>query len=120
MAFVNRGDIDCCGIAELGSIAANTPEQNVYDAQNGYACEDSNGCYLFFSDTGGNDFKAGIALAKYIKTHKLGSVTPVRRRLNPNSGNTIRMWIWGVNREALYEHKIEGMAPPYRYRDGRW
>ena len=55
----------------------------------------------FNSDVSDGKTYGGRNFALYIKEHTLGHLTespPVR---NPNSGNTIRTWIWDVDWSAL-------------------
>lgn len=43
----------------------------------------------------------GQAFATMIEANRLGSVTATPPMVNPNTGNTIQAWIWGIDREAF-------------------
>jgi hypothetical protein len=49
-------------------------------------------------------------LAKYIINNDLGWVTKTEPIRNPNSGNRISVWCWGVDRDAL-RRKLKEIAP---------
>lgn len=39
----------------------------------------------------------GLKLAAFIREHRLGSTSTLPPEVNPNTGNTIQMWIWRPN-----------------------
>lgn len=45
--------------------------------------------------------KKGIALAKLIRSAKIGSIVSSRPKLNRNTDNTVQMWIWNVDEAAF-------------------
>lgn len=53
------------------------------------------GYSYIFSDSVNNG--NGQDIADFIKKHGLGSLIETRARLNPNSGNMIKIWIWRFN-----------------------
>lgn len=42
----------------------------------------------------------GRQLAAFIRENNLGTLIESEPRFNPNSNNMIRVWVWGVDREA--------------------
>jgi len=58
----------------------------------------------------------GMRLAKYIRKHGLGTIVETTHRKNPNSGNTMKVWLWGINHKRLKEwhgdnpHNCEDMG----------
>lgn len=56
--------------------------------------------FFIFSDN--NKRANGIAFAKFITDNKLGVVTETSEaKINPNSSNTIRIWTWAPDHEAV-------------------
>ena len=45
----------------------------------------------------------GTRVVDYIKKNKLGRVVGTHGKVNPNSGNEIKAWLWEVNEKALRE-----------------
>jgi hypothetical protein len=45
--------------------------------------------------------RRGHAFAKFLKDNKLGTVVSTKPQINLNTGNTIKAWLWTVDREAL-------------------
>lgn len=43
---------------------------------------------------------AAKAFAAFIKKHGLGPVVSSRWKVNPNTGNPIKVWVWNVNAKA--------------------
>lgn len=56
-----------------------------------------------FSDNQG--YGNGQRLADYIKLHKLGDIEETKEVENPNSKNTIKTWIWAIDKNNLKKHK---------------
>lgn len=102
--------MDCCGVSEFSGITCCSPESAVrafYD-QRFYGGQKYGHAYAVFTDhTNGKTY--GKALAKYIKENGLGTVTAMRSKMNPNSGNVIKLYVWTVNRQAMTKW---GAAPP--------
>ena len=46
-------------------------------------------------------YRNGEKLTNYIKKHRLGKIKETPALLNPNSGSTIKGWIWTVNWEQM-------------------
>lgn len=95
-------ETSCCGLDEIEDLGEG-PEQTLLDV-----CEDKYGqwgmdskqAFLLFSDA--VKYGNGPRLAKYITDNNLGVVyATTRARMNPNSGNNIKVWVWGPNERAL-------------------
>lgn len=66
------------------------------------------GCayYIFTSvDNYGQGY--GKVLAEYIIANKLGEANETLSCLNPNTNNTVRMFMWKVNRNALAAYRLK-------------
>lgn len=48
----------------------------------------------------------GKKLRDYIIKHKLGTVTETENKMNTNSGNNIRVYMWGVDFAALEQFRL--------------
>lgn len=100
-------EINCCGIGEIVDIIENEnhPEITVLDICKEMYENDKRSAFLIFSDIGRK--KGGINLKRYIKKHNLGTVTASPTAINSNSGNSLRMWIWTINKRNLRNYYIK-------------
>ena len=98
----------CCGILEVMHLRESAPKQTLIDICNydhHYNYEEElpklqHHPYVIFTDH--IDMKYGKNFAKFIKKNRLGIITySSKAKLNPNSGNNIRMWVWSVNWRAV-------------------
>jgi hypothetical protein len=48
-----------------------------------------------------NHAVTGTKFSKFVVDNGLGIISSSAIRVNPNSGNRIRIWIWDINRHAL-------------------
>jgi hypothetical protein len=60
--------------------------------------------------------KTGPALRKYIEDNSLGTVIESPPAKNPNSGNTIRVWVWMIDHMKLkqwakHRNRSTGLLP---------
>ena len=96
-----RNGFGCCGIAELANIYDDeSPELSIL----GVDGPDDQGI-IIFSDTNETRYKYGLALARYIRKHNLGSVTGKTPTINPNTSNKVKVWMWSTNRTNLKRHQ---------------
>ena len=65
--------------------------------------------FYVFTGVTSHDSVYGQRLADYILKNKLGTIVTSVSKRNPNSGNMIQIWTWGVDKEALIKwwHKRE-------------
>ena len=101
--------LNCCGINEIADIYENHPDIITNQIAKDYVEKGNQSAFYIFSDIG--DKKIGNSLAKYIKKNKLGLITKSPSRINPNSGNSLKVWIWTLNKQNLRnywnKHKYE-------------
>lgn len=108
----------CCGVMELADISSlGTPaeivRQTAIDMAPATGLYARNPAFLMFSGVVGAREKMyspifhadrsddyGAALAEYIKTENLGTVTETPLAKN-HSGNMLRVWLWAPRWEAL-------------------
>lgn len=111
--------LSCCGIREITGITyGQTPRQVLTDIN-----KDFRAAFAIFSDNRGTDFRAGTALAAEIEKYGLGTVTCGGHKVNPNTGNSLKVWLWRVNRDALSQYcagkgKVKTERRYRRYTDG--
>lgn len=109
MADINA--LFCCGMAELHGVQHYTSKQfhNILAAVK----VSSKGAFLFSSavecDPGDKALKSNGAtrLAKALIAKELGEVTAIPPFRNPNTGNMIVSFMWGVNRNALNAYCVK-------------
>lgn len=95
-----------CGVSILSGLSYDTPEAIV----NKIIKQRSDGDYkkikeafVVFSDRH-RDYErdqGGNALYKYIKDNNLGDIMEFGPRMNPNTGNMIKLWVWAPPHESL-------------------
>jgi len=94
-----------CGISILSGINKTLPPEIVHKVLVERAASDKKTireAFVMFSDTDHGGSKGGNALAEYIRENNLGSIVEAGPRMNPNSGNMIKMWIWSPPHESLH------------------
>jgi hypothetical protein len=57
--------------------------------------------FVMFSDKDHSGILGGNALCKYIQETKQGDIVEFGPRMNPNTGNMIKLWIWTPPHESL-------------------
>lgn len=90
---------NCCGIKEIHNITGLKPKTIVDEVTRQWRDGSRRTAFFFFSTV--STVKAGKALAAYIEEKKLGVVTKMPTKRNPNSGNQLDMWVWAVDEKAL-------------------
>ena len=63
--------------------------------------------FFIFSDKISKEYEGsgltGTQFAKFVTKNKLGTLSMSAVRRNPNSGSNIRVWVWDIDRPALYK-----------------
>lgn len=96
--------IQCCGINEIVNIYENrhNPQRTIQTVCKEMYENEEKQAFLIFSDI---DRKiAGKKLSKFITKNKLGKITSSPIRTNPNSHNSLQMWIWAINKSNLKKY----------------
>ncbi len=91
--------LGCCGFQELNGIRRKEHKDIIADVCAKRYGEDSSCAFYIFTDA--EDMCAGLSFAKFVISHKLGSITRTPIATNPNSDNEVRGWVWKVNNKAL-------------------
>lgn len=93
--------LNCCGIDELVDIDfyKNEPKTVICDVCKTYFEDEKQCAFYMFSDI--NYKIAAKNLVKFIKKNKLGLITKSPSRVNPNSGNSLTIWLWTINKRNL-------------------
>lgn len=102
--YVDIQTLNCCGINEIDGIGdyKREPEKIVRDVCDRYFESTIKCAYYIFSDIGKKT--AGKTLADYILKNKLGTITLPKTKINPNSKNSLNMWIWSINAANLKKY----------------
>lgn len=107
------GTHGCCGADEIVGIWDYDPADVVRAVLQRRADNFVNIPLYVFSGTGEGYCEE---LAKFIKKNKLGSVVKSREKVNPNTGNHIRIWVWAASELGLKSYaqrnKLEYYEPP--------
>ncbi len=102
MSYINR--TPCCGVHYIDGVDRGY-KRVLSELYFEMFCEEEDErleqAFFIFTDAlrNGN----GRKFAKQIDSLKLGKVTASRSRLNPNSGNMIRIWTWSPDVLAIKE-----------------
>lgn len=73
--------------------------------------------HVVFSEAKDGSGAYGERFAAYIRRNNLGDVVASGRRVNPNSGNQVKCWVWTLNKRALmaWANKNIKQAPGTRF-----
>ena len=100
----------CCGIDEIADIADHdNPKEALKEVCHEIYYNDKTCAFMMFSDIGKKE--SGKALHKYITKNKLGTVTKSVSRINPNSDNSLAIWIWAMHRGNLKKWWNKNKSP---------
>ena len=58
-------------------------------------------CMVLFTDIVSKYHQQGTLLANYIYDNELGDIIETPVKTNPNTNNSIRAWIWTINKTKL-------------------
>lgn len=110
------GSFCSCGISILSGLSGTMPKQIVDKILKERASTDRKlikEAFVVFSDVDRHpaDTKGGNALCRYIKENNLGEILETSPRMNPNTGNQIKMWIWSPPHESL--NPRDNLMPVY-------
>jgi hypothetical protein len=93
-----------CGVSVINGLNYTSPERIVYKVLKQRAATDRKlirEAFVVFSDTDNDRDRGGNSLCKYIKDNNLGTIMEMGPRMNPNSGNMIKIWVWAPPHESL-------------------
>jgi hypothetical protein len=132
MCEVNSS-INCCGIVELADIQnkdsveclmelGRDVAQGFYNDKGVYINnqtldphQDLECAFVIFSDANETGYAYGQPLADLIQKEKLGRVSQVWDKENPNSNNDLTLWVWTPNRKryiAWFNKQKEAESAP--------
>lgn len=102
-----------CGITEVHHLPDQPPNATLFAVAN-HLYHKANGrptAFVMFSDvvTSGKDSR-GLLLAELIKTANIGECYESPRRINPRTGNAIRVWVLAVDHERFRPWYTEEFA----------
>lgn len=86
-------DTTCCGMGEIHYIDSSEPHEILSEAYRQLVRP----YYAFIVFTGITPERYGQDLRSYILRNNLGEVVESKSRLNTNSGNRIKAYIWSPN-----------------------
>lgn len=93
-------DMCCCGVNELSGIIHEDPFDILCDVGVQRFDEGKECAFYIFTDI--DTQKYGAALAKYITDNELGQIAASKSKINPNSDNRLRVWVWSVSDRAFH------------------
>ena len=102
--MVDVRSTECCGVVELDGVGYDSAQSIVEQVHEEWGDYDHTKFrYVVFNDTPtqGSDRPSGAKLANFIKKNKLGDIIVTKSNINPNSGNSLRVWVWTYNRQAV-------------------
>jgi len=123
--------LSCCGLRELSGlqgpdsprmkmkefIRTSCPRSGRYDFRSGrYSYVGSlRFSHVIFSEArdGAGDY--GERFAAFIRRNKLGDVVASLRRVNPNSGNQVKCWVWTLNKPNLMAWANKNIDVDYQF-----
>lgn len=116
--------MQCCGVRELHGLSyANSPQEAFRAFQRDFR-RNRRWRYAIFTQAQypwmPDPFRAyGEEFAQFIQDHKLGTVMEssaphAGHRRNPNTGATLRIWVWTLNHAGIKRYMAAHPLPPRR------
>lgn len=105
-----NGSYASCGLTMLSGLSVQSPAdivQKVLIERSPFDRKQIREAFVLFSDTDYDGKTGGNALFAYIVANKLGQITEFGPRMNPNTGNQIKLWVWApphASLEPRYKH----------------
>jgi hypothetical protein len=99
-----QGSHCSCGVTMLSGLSETSPEQivnKVLKQRNQFDTKKIREAFVVFSDIDYSGCRGGNELFKYIKKNNLGHIVEFGPRMNPNTGNMIKIWVWEPPHESL-------------------
>lgn len=102
-----------CGITEVHHLPDQPPNATLFAVAN-HLYHKANGrptAFVMFSDvvTSGKDSR-GLLLAELVKSSNIGDLYESPRRINPRTGNAIRVWVLAVDHDKFRPWYTEEFA----------
>ena len=94
----------CCGLYEFSGLSNNRPDGGFLRSIVTEMIDENDFIPAFVLFTDINKKSKGHNLMKDIVERGLGTITRTGARRNPNTGNYIRAWIWGVNKGEVKKY----------------
>lgn len=94
----------CCGINEMQGLSGfSVGEFRSMLAGMEDDGELNHGAFLIFSQATGRHLnrKYGEEFASFIRKHNLGTLASPPAKINPNSENLLKVWLWGPNMRGI-------------------
>lgn len=95
----------CCGVRFLYEIAGKDTDRIVFTVANrianGTRNDGTKAAHYIWTDNTGNNGSYGDNLKDFIIVNNLGEVTATDWRVNPNSGNQLKLYTWTPDEEAM-------------------
>lgn len=114
---MNLRTMSCCGMRDLSGLSAHRtakdamiefvrtscPNASYYnwDTRKCEKLRRLNFSHVIFSEANDELYRYGESFATYIRRNKLGTVIASERRVNPNSGNRVKFWVWTLHKQNL-------------------
>lgn len=134
---MNLRDLSCCGMREITGlefegmgkeameafVKAAFPRERTYNyGKHKYEyIARLTFSHVVFSEARDGAGSYGERFAAYITRNGLGDVIASQRRVNPNSGNQLKCWIWTLNKAALKTWAEKNKVhPEATFRYGAW
>jgi hypothetical protein len=92
--------LGCCGVREIDGLSLHREPEDALKGVALSAAYDHKWRHAIFTQAGKGK-RYGVQFAAYITKHKLGTVVASPTKVNPNSGNPLKAFIWTVNWPAF-------------------
>lgn len=94
---VTLDETKCCGVKEIDGLSyTDTPQEALKDVWDSYHNRGNDCRFMIF--TGVTNEKYGQKFRNLIIKEKLGKVIETESKVNPNSDNPIKVWVWTINK----------------------
>lgn len=97
---INLLNLNCCGIKEINGITYTRDVTRILDELRAQMMLTTRSCAFFIFSDNYRSSPYGDALASYIQAEGLGTVRTSNQKINPNSNNYVKVYVWEINQEA--------------------
>jgi hypothetical protein len=102
-----------CGVTEVHHLPSDTPGNVVFSIATNlfHKANGRPSAFVLFSDVvDKEEISRGQRLAEEIKKMNMGPLVESSKRVNPRSGNTIRVWLWEFDADKFRAWYVEEHA----------
>lgn len=108
-------ELECCAVQEIDGIKGLIPYAILGQIGNDRYENDNKRPFYIFTES--RDMKEGANLATYIKKHHLGNILITEKKINPNTTNFVKVYLWTIHKKNFREWYLKNIAEDLQEED---